>query len=439
MKQIFSLGLDIGTTTISGVVADISQGIVLARRTIPSRADIPSSDPAEKCQDPGKILQVAMAVLSELLEQFPDVTSIGVTGQMHGIVYLDRKGDYISPLYTWQDQRSADLCPRLEEKTGYRIAPGYGLATHCALLEKGQVSPEAEKLCTIMDYVVFCLCGKENLLMHASNAASLGFFDGKQGQFDPSALEKAGIDAALLPQVTWESSIAGFYKGIAVAVAIGDNQASFLGAVPEPETVALVNFGTGSQISMMTRELSESYTDGTIEVRPFLENSYLLCGSALCGGRAYALLEQFFRSFAARCGLEAKDCYQELNALAEEGLSMPHLPQVATTFCGTRADPNLLGSITQLGEKDFTPAAFAAGTLLGMARELLEMFRKMPGSQITGLAASGNAIRQNPALKKAVEREFGLETKIAPCPEEAAFGAARFAAQEKVLAMKAAK
>ena len=34
-----------------------------------------------------------------------DIAVIGITGQMHGIVYTDCNGMAISPLYTWQDGR----------------------------------------------------------------------------------------------------------------------------------------------------------------------------------------------------------------------------------------------------------------------------------------------------------------------------------------------
>ena len=50
--------------------------------------------------------------------------------------------------------------------------------------------------------------------------------------------------------------------------------------------------GTGGQISV----LSGQYFSGDgIEARPFLNGKYLLAGASLCGGKAYALLEQFFR------------------------------------------------------------------------------------------------------------------------------------------------
>lgn len=423
-----SLGLDLGTTTVSAVVVDTAAGSVLASRTQKSNADIQAVLPGGKCQDADLLIHVAEALLEELLELYPQVGSIGITGQMHGILYLDRDGNGISPLYTWQDQSSADLCPRLGAVTGYKIAPGYGLATHCALMEAGAVPEGARKLCTVMDYLAYRLCRKNKLQMHATNAASLGFFNLKTGTFDEAAMKKVGIAPALLPAVTRNTEIQGFFRGIPVAVSIGDNQASFLGSVAEPEAAALVNFGTGSQISRMAKSLPENWQDDQVEVRPYLEDTYLLCGSALCGGRAYALLESFFTRFLKAWGEGEENCYEVLNKLAREGLDRTGGLRVETTFCGTRADPQKRGGIYNLSEENFTPEAMAAGTLLGMAEELQQLLHRMPGQPVKSLVASGNAVRKNAALLQAVTRVFGVETGVPDHKEEAAFGAARFAA-----------
>lgn len=427
MEQQLCLGLDIGTTTISAVVLDTEEGSLIASRTVKSEADIPSPHPWEKMQDAALIERKARGMLEELLSRYPGIDSIGITGQMHGIVYLDAEGQLVSPLYTWQDQRSAAVCGKLQEATGYRLAPGYGLTTHCALLETGGVPAGAKKLCTIMDYLAFALCGRKALKIHSTNAASLGFFSLEENRFDETALQKAGVGPEILPTVTGETEILGHYRGIPVAVAIGDNQASFLGSAARPETTALANFGTGSQISLLTDKLPETCDRGEFEVRPFLPGSWLVCGSALCGGRAYALLERFFRCFAVACGAADEEQYAILNTLAEEGLARNDLPSVVTTFCGTRSDPGACGSVSGLNEENFTPAAFAAGTLLGMARELRQMLENMPGGNVTALAASGNAVRKKPALKKALEMVFGMPVLIPAHQEEAAFGAALFA------------
>ncbi len=63
--------------------------------------------------------------------------------------------------------------------------------------------------------------------MHASNAASLGFFDVGESEFCQNVIRELGMDPDQLPEVTEEFQVLGEYRGIPVTVALGDNQASF--------------------------------------------------------------------------------------------------------------------------------------------------------------------------------------------------------------------
>ena len=95
-----ALGLDIGTTTISAVVVGMEEREILKAYTIPNGSFIETDLPWEKIQDPDKIMQKALGLLEEILQEHQDIGVIGLTGQMHGIVYLDENGKHISPLYT---------------------------------------------------------------------------------------------------------------------------------------------------------------------------------------------------------------------------------------------------------------------------------------------------------------------------------------------------
>ncbi len=426
------IGIDIGTTTISAVVLDVAKGKTAGVYTLANASDIPSEFIWEKTQDVEQITGRIHKLLDSLLHRYAGVKAIGITGQMHGILYIDAAGNAVSPLYTWQDERaglgSPSLCQILEERTGYRVAPGYGLATHFANQQSGNVPDGAVKLCTVMDYIVMKLTGHTVPLTHSSDAASLGFYNTQTNAFDREAILKAEIDPSILPDVTAESTIAGTWNGIPVTVAIGDNQASFLGSVQNPECEALANFGTGSQISVMNRDPAGFQADAAMEIRPFTENSWLTSGSALCGGRAYALLERFFRQYVTACGMAAEEQYEVMNTLAQKGMESGRYLHVHTTFCGTRNDPARRGSVDGISEELLTPEAFIAGTLWGMAAELHEMFRKMPHDHVNTLVISGNAVRKNPALRQMLKEVFDMNVCMPSHKEEAAFGAAMFSA-----------
>ena len=289
-----TLGIDIGTTTISAAV--LEDGQFLASETRANGAFIPSALTCAREQDVEKITQIALSVIETLFERYPDIHSIGVTGQMHGILYVDADGNAVSPLYTWQDARGSlphskteSWVQYLTRETGCLAAVGFGLATHAYNLAAGLVPPTAVTCCTIGDYLAMRLCGLAAPRMDDSNAASIGFFNAERCAFDQNALQKAGIDPNFVPQLAAEPVI-GHFRNAAVCAAIGDNQASFLRSVRDKTAEMLVNVGTGSQFSVFTPHYLQA--DG-LETRPMPGGGYLLAGASLCGGRAYALLEQF--------------------------------------------------------------------------------------------------------------------------------------------------
>ena len=139
-----ALGLDLGTTSLSAVVLETNSG-VLAAKTVQNAAFLPG-ERWERTQNAEEIYAAALPLVQELVCEHPEICAIGVTGQMHGIVYLDTDGRCLSPLYTWQDERAAlpfneteSWAAHLSAVTSYPAAPGYGLATHYYNVHHGLV------------------------------------------------------------------------------------------------------------------------------------------------------------------------------------------------------------------------------------------------------------------------------------------------------------
>ena len=424
------IGLDIGTTTLSAVLLEENSPSPIARRTVSHGAFLPAA-PYEKIQDAEKIAALSLEIIDSLRREGSPVSAIGLTGQMHGIVYVSAEGRAVSPLYTWQDGRGNLPLPdgrrfadALSEETGYPLASGYGSVTHAHLLRTGALPEGAVKFTTIHGYLGMLLTGRKEPLLHASDAASLGLFDLAAGCFDQAAIRRIG--AEYFPETVKSACVMGETEfGEKVVTGVGDNQASFLGALGEEKNAVLVNIGTGSQVSMRTGKLLAC---PGCETRPLDGNEYLLVGAPLCGGRAYAILEKFLRACAALAGVQADTLYTKMNELAMDAPANPL--EISTAFAGTRARPDERGSILNLGEDNFTPAHLIHGTLTGMANELYEYYAAM--AQATGnpaekMIASGNAVRMNPALRNILSQTFSLPLTMPVCEEEAATGAARLA------------
>lgn len=432
-----TIGLDIGTTTISGVVLDNHDKSVVQAKTIANGSFIDTGRDWERIQDVSVILPKAKALLDELLDLHPDVEAIGLTGQMHGILYLDGDGNCISPLYTWQDG-SGDLpleqldgkttVEWIREQTGLTAATGYGLVTCLVHTKTGKVPAGAACVCTSEDYLGMLLSGRKRPLIHSSNAASFGLYDSEKGCFREKELRALGMDTGLLPEVTDAVAVLGEYRGMPVTVALGDNQASFMGSAGMEKECWVLNVGTGGQSSVLSDVFFEA---PGIESRPYIDGKYLLVGCSLCAGRSYAILEKFFRAYAKALGAGDTEQYAVMEELIRGAdLHGDHM-QVVTKFKGTRTDPNVRGSITGLSEDNFTPQSMIIGVLNGIAQELYEMYSLIhegTGIRVNRLLGSGNGVRKNKALQRMFSDLFGSEMELSVYEEEAASGAAVSAA-----------
>ena len=425
-----AVGIDIGTTTVSAVVYDIDNKKQIEACSLPHNSYIHSDVHFEQNVD--IILDIATSLLYRIIDTYKEIISIGVTGQMHGIVYIDADGNAVSNLINWQDRRADQpldngktTCQTIFDITEERISTGYGIATHYCNMLCGEVPKNATGFCSIMDLFCMKICKTNKVATHTSVASSFGLFDIEKGEFKYNKLSLLGIDKRFLPYVTADSVVIGKCREIPVAVPLGDNQASFLGSVSDNRESLLVNIGTGSQVSAVTdyREAT-----GDIELRPFIEGKYLICGSALCGGYAYSMLESFFRSYAISAGINDASQYEIMNKLASQEYKKGKIPvDVDVSFLGKRSDPDHRGSINNIGRENFTPSAFVLGVLNGMCNELNGLYKSF-GDKKAHIVASGGAVRKNEVLRNLLSDRFGMKVSLNGANEEAALGAALFSA-----------
>ena len=204
-------GIDIGTTTISGVVLEKEengQAKILEAKTVENGCFIETGNEWERIQYAKEIVERA--------------------------------------LYTWQDARGSicdgdqiPLTEEIRERCQIHAASGYGLVTHIYNIRHNLVPDSALSFCTIMDYFGMYLTGRKKPLVHVSNAAGFGFFDSHKMCFEKEKLVEMGVDVNWLPDVCTGIEKLGTYRGRTVTTAIGDNQASFLGAAGDEENILL--------------------------------------------------------------------------------------------------------------------------------------------------------------------------------------------------------
>ena len=107
-------GIDLGTSGTKTVLLD-REGKALASSTIEYPLYQPKNGYAE--QDPDDWWNAAVGTIRAVLEKSgvasSDVKGIGISGQMHGLVMLDKDGKVIRRSIIWCDQRTAKECEEI--------------------------------------------------------------------------------------------------------------------------------------------------------------------------------------------------------------------------------------------------------------------------------------------------------------------------------------
>ncbi|MCA9149262.1 MAG: xylulokinase [Planctomycetales bacterium] len=115
------LGIDIGTSGTKTLAVN-EQGEILGE----AAASYPASHPQPLWseQDPEDwwraTVKTVRAVVKQAKLKPADVKAIGLSGQMHGSVFLDKNNEVVRPALLWNDQRTAAECDEIEQRAGGR-------------------------------------------------------------------------------------------------------------------------------------------------------------------------------------------------------------------------------------------------------------------------------------------------------------------------------
>jgi xylulokinase len=120
MTHPYFLGIDISTTGAKALLIDL-QGKVVASATTPLSLSTPR--PLWSEQNPHDWWSGAVNSIRQALGQADangaQVSAIGLTGQMHGLVLLNRQDHVLRPAILWNDQRTAAECDEITQKVGF--------------------------------------------------------------------------------------------------------------------------------------------------------------------------------------------------------------------------------------------------------------------------------------------------------------------------------
>ena len=213
------LGIDIGTSGTK-TLAMRHDGKILASAT--EEYPLSSPKPGWSEQDPEHWWQATIKSVKRVLKagkvKKVDVAGIGLSGQMHGSVFLDKKQNVIRPALLWNDQRTVAECDEIEKKAGGRRKL-IGMVANPALT--GFTAPKIlwlrnnepknyDKTTQVLlpkDYVRLRLTGE--FATEVSDASGTLLLDVKRRKWCQPLLDKLQIDNSLLPQVYESEEVSG--------------------------------------------------------------------------------------------------------------------------------------------------------------------------------------------------------------------------------------
>ncbi|QDU90166.1 Xylulose kinase [Pirellulimonas nuda] len=213
------LGIDIGTSGTKTIAINPA-GEVLAQASAAYPCHHPK--PLWSEQDPEDwwraVVETVRGAVKKAGLKPADVAGIGLSGQMHGSVFLDREGQVVRPAILWNDQRTAAECEEIESLAGGRKRlvkmvsnPALtGFTAPKILWLRNNEPKNFERTATVLlpkDDVRRRLTGE--LATEVSDASGTLLLDVAQRKWSAPLLGKLGLDADLLPRCYESEEVTG--------------------------------------------------------------------------------------------------------------------------------------------------------------------------------------------------------------------------------------
>ena len=211
----YIMGLDIGTSSAKAIVYR-EDGTVAGKGSSGYGISVPQTGFAEQSgqllwESTVSAIRQATAVSAVDPKQ---IKAIGVTGQMHGLVMLDKSGQPLRPVIIWADQRSHHQVERIQQQSSTeRIAAnpaftGFLLPSLLWVMEKEtHLLPKTERIMLPKDYIRFRLTGVHGT--DFSDASGTLLLDARNRRWSPEILKEYRITESILPPISESSEIAG--------------------------------------------------------------------------------------------------------------------------------------------------------------------------------------------------------------------------------------
>jgi len=263
-------GIDCGTQSTKVLCYDSVTKKVLAKAT--SLHTLISKDDGSREQKAQWYIDAIVDCFQQIPSQIKEqIEGLGVSGQQHGFVPLDKDGQPIATVKLWCDTSTADQCEYLTEKLGGKdkvfalignqILPGY-TASKVVALKQNDAKTYA-KLAHILlphDYINYFLTG--NFVMEKGDASGTAFFDVRNQCWSKEVLHAMDEEhdlSLMLPRLISEKETAGTVTAstakllglnshVIVSCGGGDNMMGAIGCGCTEEGSLVMSMGTSGTL-----------------------------------------------------------------------------------------------------------------------------------------------------------------------------------------------
>ncbi|HUW57751.1 MAG TPA: xylulokinase [Planctomycetota bacterium] len=414
----YLIGIDIGTSGTKSLLCDF-RGKILATTT----AEYPVSTPRPGWseQDPDLWWAATVKTVRRLLKQSgvkgTDVAGIGLSGQMHGAVLLDRKDQVLRPAILWNDQRSAAECDDIMRIIGprriIRLLSNPALvsftATRILWVRKHEPKVYRRTASVLLpkDYVRFRLTGVK--ATEVSDASGMLLLDVRRRTWSKTVLDELDIDPSWLADV-YESPVAsakvsaraakatGLAEGTPVVGGGGDQAAGGVGnGIVRPGIVS-ATLGTSGVVFAFTGKVVTNPEGGVQTFCHAVPGKWHVMGVVMSAGGGFQWFRNHLGAEERRIARRRKcDPYEVLTEEAAkappgaEGLYwLPYLTGERTPHRDPFARAAWVG-ITQRHTRAHLIRALLEGATYAM-RDCLEVIRDM-GVKVKQIRVSGGGAR----------------------------------------------
>lgn len=436
----YTIGVDIGTSGAKAVAIDES-GMRLFVCSVPY-SPISSADPNRHELDCNVLINAFADVVNRTVEALPESRPVAIclSTAMHGLICLDQNNEPLSNFITWADQRSIDVAAMMQSggmseiihrNCGVPIHPMLPLCKIAWIRENDtSLFEHTRKFTGIKEYILWKFFGK--ICVDPSLAGAMGLFNIYSQNWDPVALQLAGIESGLLPElVGGNTSLSGLTlygqshlnvpRDIQMIIGSSDGCLANVGSGCYDNTTIALTIGTSGAARRIVHKEQYEYDKRTFAY--CLEDMLVIGGPVNNGG---ILLKWYSEKFLDRKLSTAED-YEWFVGRAMSSvpgsnglLFLPYIFGERAPVWDAKAKGAFIGIHNSHGSDDFM-RAILEGIAFSLKKILLGLCNEKEGS--TKIFASGG-FTHSPEWVQLLADVVGMPIYVRDEGDASAIGAA---------------